>query len=81
MKLIAEFADEIDAHGDDARRADIDVPRRQPGKSGVGETSMLQTLASTARERGPASTSTPYCVVTLSIRTEPSSGNSRNNES
>ena len=35
---------------------------------------MSATLASTSRERGPASTSTPYCVVTLSMRTPPSVG-------
>ena len=64
-----------------AGRADIDSGRAvNQGKAALRE-SASQTLASTARERGPASTSTPYCVVTLSIRTEPSSGSSFSSES
>ena len=37
---------------------------------------MSATLANTCRDRGPASTSTPYCVVALSMRTPPSPGSS-----
>jgi hypothetical protein len=37
---------------------------------------MSATFANTSRERGPASTSTPYCVVTFCNVTEPSPGSS-----
>ena len=61
--------------------APIDSGRAVSQGKAAFETSMSATLASTSRERGPASTSTPYCVVTLSMRTEPSAGSSRNSES
>ncbi len=64
MQLPSELADEIDAQRVRRRRADvISLPESQ-GKAAF-ERSASVTFCSTSRERGPASTSTPYACRDL----------------
>ena len=76
MQLLAELADEIDPQRQEPGRADGETPRRSSQGKALLDRSVSATFASTSRERGPASTSTPCCVVTLSSRTLPSAGKS-----
>ena len=76
VQLVAELADEIDAQRDERspRRPRSACPVSH-GKAAL-ERSVSVSFCSTSRERGPASTSTPHCVVTGSMRTLPSAGRS-----